>query len=46
MALIVLDSAAMDASIAAKTAETIGPVRLLRCSLRLLIGALDKLGLS
>jgi hypothetical protein len=46
MVLIVLDFAAMDASIAAKTAKDVGPARLLHCSLRLLIDALNKLELS
>ena len=46
MALILLESAVMDASIAAKTAEAVGPARLLQCILRLLNSAVAKLELK
>ena len=46
MALILLESAAMDAPIAAKTAEAVGPAMLLQCILGLLNGAVAKLELK
>jgi len=45
MALILLESAAMDAPIAARTAVAVGPAMLLQCILRLFNSALAKLEL-
>jgi hypothetical protein len=46
MALIVLEYAAMDAPIAARTAEAVGPARLLQCILGLFNSAVGKLELK
>ena len=45
MALIVLESVAMEAPIAVRAAEAIGPARLLQCTLRLLNSTAGKLEL-
>jgi len=45
MGIIVLESAAMDAPIAASAVEAIGPARPLQCSLRLINGAVGKIEL-